>query len=178
MLFVLGWQHLKLLAFPIAILLLMIPIPAILFNHIVFPLQLLASRVGRCRCPPRASVLREGNIITLANTTSKCRGMQRYPLARLAAHPGHYYGTLPTRVTIRVLVAERDTSLFLPTPWIRLRNGIAAHYYGSAAAEGFFQPLRLFVFVAALRCCSASFDCCSGSRRHACFHPGLRRLHR
>ena len=46
-LFVLGWRHLKALAFPVAILLLMIPIPAIIYNQIVFPLQLLASEVGQ-----------------------------------------------------------------------------------------------------------------------------------
>jgi len=43
-LFVLGWQHLKLLAFPLAFLLLMVPLPAILFNQIAFP-----SRRAACR---------------------------------------------------------------------------------------------------------------------------------
>src|SRR5207302_2286095 len=41
-LFVFGWQHLRTLAFPIGLLLLMIPLPAIIFNQITFPLQLLA----------------------------------------------------------------------------------------------------------------------------------------
>ena len=69
-LFVLGWPHLKLLGFPIAVLLLMIPIPAILFNHIVFPLKLLASRVGEMSLSAAGiPVLREGNVITLAHTT-------------------------------------------------------------------------------------------------------------
>jgi len=45
-LYVLGWQHLRILALPIAFLLLMIPIPAIIFNQIAFPLQLQASRFG------------------------------------------------------------------------------------------------------------------------------------
>src|SRR5688500_15430207 len=45
-LFVLGWRHLRILALPLAFLLLMIPIPAIIFNQIAFPLQLLASRFG------------------------------------------------------------------------------------------------------------------------------------
>jgi exosortase len=45
-LFVLGWHHLRILAFPIAFLLLMIPLPAIIFNQIAFPLQLLASQFG------------------------------------------------------------------------------------------------------------------------------------
>jgi exosortase len=43
--FMSGWAHLRTLAFPIAFLLLMIPLPAIIFNQIALPLQLLASRV-------------------------------------------------------------------------------------------------------------------------------------
>ena len=69
-LFVLGWQHLRILAFPIAFLLLMIPIPAIIFNQIAFPLQLLASRVGEWAISAVGiPVLREGNVLMLAHTT-------------------------------------------------------------------------------------------------------------
>ena len=58
------------LAFPLGVLLLMIPIPAILFNQIVFPLQLLASQVGEAAVSAVGiPVLREGNVIFLANTT-------------------------------------------------------------------------------------------------------------
>ena len=40
-LFLYGWKNLKILMLPIAFLLLMIPIPAIVFNQVAFPLQLL-----------------------------------------------------------------------------------------------------------------------------------------
>src|SRR5262249_3327463 len=39
----LGWNYLRALLFPIAFLVLMIPIPTIVFNQITFPLQLLAT---------------------------------------------------------------------------------------------------------------------------------------
>src|SRR5690349_2360482 len=69
-LFVLGWQHLRILALPIGFLLLMIPIPAIIFNQIAFPLQLVASRFGESTLNLfHIPVLREGNVIILANTT-------------------------------------------------------------------------------------------------------------
>ena len=69
-LYVLGWRHLKLLAFPLGVLLLMIPIPAIIFNQVVFPLQLVASQAGEVTLQAAGiPVLREGNVITLANTT-------------------------------------------------------------------------------------------------------------
>ena len=45
-LFLFGGQVTRRLAFPISFLLLMIPLPAIVFNQIAFPLQILASRLG------------------------------------------------------------------------------------------------------------------------------------
>src|SRR5687768_16820083 len=69
-LFLLGWQHLRLLAFPLAFLLLMVPLPAIVFNHITFPLQLLASRVGEAVIAASGvPVLREGNVLFLPGRT-------------------------------------------------------------------------------------------------------------
>ena len=51
-------------------LLLMIPLPAILFNQIAFPLQVLASRLGVAMLRVGdIPVLREGNVITLSNIT-------------------------------------------------------------------------------------------------------------
>jgi len=68
--FLLGWQALRVLAFPVALLLLMIPIPALIFNQIAFPLQLLASQVGETALRTLGvPVLREGNVIVLANTS-------------------------------------------------------------------------------------------------------------
>ena len=56
--------------FPLAFLLLMSPIPRIVFNQIAFPLQLLASRFGEITLNVvGVPVLREGNVITLSNTT-------------------------------------------------------------------------------------------------------------
>ena len=69
-LFLFGWAHLRALAFPLAFLLLMIPMPAIIFNQIAFPLQLLASRAGEFAITTAdIPVLREGNVLVLANTT-------------------------------------------------------------------------------------------------------------
>ena len=65
-LFLLGWAHLRILAFPIAFLLLMIPLPAIVFNQIAFPLQLVASQMGEgVIALTGVPVLRDGNILHL-----------------------------------------------------------------------------------------------------------------
>ena len=71
-LFLAGWAHLRILAFPIAFLLLMIPLPAIVFNQIAFPLQLLASRLGEVAIAASGvPVLREGNVLLLPAGRSK-----------------------------------------------------------------------------------------------------------
>src|SRR6185436_18569513 len=68
--FLYGWKHLMVLAFPLLFLLLMIPLPAIIFNQIAFPLQILASRVGEVAIRTAdIPVLREGNVLVLANTS-------------------------------------------------------------------------------------------------------------
>ena len=46
-----GWNHFRAASFPWAFLILMIPLPAIVFNQITFPLQLLASKVAAITLP-------------------------------------------------------------------------------------------------------------------------------
>ena len=61
-----GWNFLRAALFPWAFLLLMIPIPAIVFNQITFPLQILASKVAAAALPLfGVPILREGNVINL-----------------------------------------------------------------------------------------------------------------
>ena len=63
-----GWRIFGALLFPWAFLLLMIPIPALLFNQITFPLQLLASKVSAGMLPLfGVPILREGNVINLSS---------------------------------------------------------------------------------------------------------------
>src|ERR1700722_133952 len=69
-LFLAGWRWLRLLLFPLTFALLMIPLPAIVFYQLAFPLQLLATRFGVAILQlAHIPVLREGNLIVLARTT-------------------------------------------------------------------------------------------------------------
>ncbi len=64
--FFLGWEMLGGLLFPLLFLILMVPIPAIVFNQITFPLQILASKLAAWSLPfCGVPVLREGNVINL-----------------------------------------------------------------------------------------------------------------
>jgi exosortase len=65
-LFLCGAAWLRVLAFPLAILFFMVPIPTIIYNNITFPLQLLASRVAaQALTLLDVPVLRSGNVLEL-----------------------------------------------------------------------------------------------------------------
>src|SRR5687768_4895860 len=153
-LFVLGWQHLRILAFPIAFLLLMVPIPAIIFNQIAFPLQLLASRFGESTLmAANIPVLREGNLIILANTTLEvaeaCSGIRS--LVSLLTLGIIYSYFTDERSWVRVVTTLSTIPIAIVANGLRVAGtGIAAHYYGEEAATGFFHTFSgWLVFVVA-----------------------------
>jgi exosortase len=153
-LYLLGRQHLKILAFPIAFLLLMIPIPAILFNQIAFPLQLFASNFGTAALRAFAvPVLREGNVIILANTTLEvaeaCSGIRSLvSLLTLGIVYGYF---ADRRFSARVAIALATVPIAVVANGLRVAGtGILAHAYGPEAAEGFFHTFSgWLVFIAA-----------------------------
>ena len=153
-LFILGWRYLKILIFPLGVLLLMIPLPAIIFNQIVFPLQLVASRAGEATLIAAGiPVLREGNVMILANTTLEvaqaCSGIRSLvSLLTLAIVFGYF--TDP-RNGVRLAIALSAVPVAIIANALRVAGtGIAAHHYGAAAAEGFFHSFSgWIVFIAA-----------------------------
>lgn len=63
-----GTAWLKKLAFPLLLLCFMVPIPAVIFNSITFPLQMLATRLADGALTVlNVPVLREGNILELSS---------------------------------------------------------------------------------------------------------------
>lgn len=153
-LFVLGLPAFRILMFPLAFLILMIPIPAIIFNQIAFPLQLLASQVGEMGIGAAGvPVLREGNVITLAHTTLEvaeaCSGIRSLiSLLTLGIVYGYF---TDSRTLVRTLVALSTVPIAIVANAARVAGtGIAAHYIGREAAEGFFHTFSgWLVFVLA-----------------------------
>jgi exosortase len=152
--FVLGWRHLWALAFPVAFLLLMIPIPAIVFNQIAFPLQLLASQTGEVALRAFSiPVLREGNVMILANTTLEvaeaCSGI-RSLVSLLTLGILYGYFTDP-RPWMRTVIALSTIPIAIAANAARVTGtGVLAHYYGVEAATGFFHTFSgWLVFVVA-----------------------------
>jgi exosortase len=142
-LFVWGPSHVRQLAFPLALLPLMVPLPALVFNEIAFPLQLVASRVGEAAVAAAGiPVLREGNVLELPNTTlavaEACSGIR----------------SLISLITLAIVLAYfteqrsagRAAIVLSAVPIAILANasrvagtGLTAHWFGAKVAEGFFH---------------------------------------
>lgn len=149
-----GWTAFRVLAFPLAFLFLMVPIPAIIFNRIAFPLQLFASQVGEFTLSSLGiPVLREGNVMVLANTTLEvaeaCSGI-RSLISLLTLGIVYGYFTDP-RVSVRTVIALATIPIAILANGARVAGtGVAAHYFGEQAAQGFFHEFSgWMVFVAA-----------------------------
>jgi len=148
-LFLFGWRRLRILAFPLAFLFLMIPLPAIIFNQIAFPLQLFASRVGELALTTvDIPVLREGNVLILANTSLEvaeaCSGIRSLvSLLTLGIVFGYF---ADQRGWVRALIALSTIPIAVITNGARVAGtGVAAHQFGPGAAEGFLHEFSGWV---------------------------------
>jgi exosortase len=150
-----GWSFFRALLFPWAFLLLMIPIPAIVFNQITFPLQLLASQVASTVLPwLGVPVLREGNVIVLPamalEVADACSGIRSLmSLATLAV----IYGYLMERkIAVRVLLAVASLPIAVAANSFRVViTGLLVQYWDPDKAQGFFHEFQgWLMFVASL----------------------------
>lgn len=142
-LFIWGWEHFRVLAFPIAFLLLMIPLPAIVFNQLAFPLQLVASRAGETAIAAAGiPVLREGNLLHLPGRTLEvaeaCSGIRSLvSLLMLAIVLGYF---TERRAGPRVILALAAVPIAILANATRVAGtGLASHWISPEAADGFFH---------------------------------------
>ncbi len=101
MVFLLGWQYLRVLAFPVVLLFFKVPIPAVIYNNITFPLQLVASRAAESALQLMSiPVLRRGNILELPQQTlsvvEACSGIRSLlSLSFLSLVYGYFFESKP-----------------------------------------------------------------------------------
>jgi exosortase len=150
----LGSAFLRELLFPLAFLLFMIPLPALVMNGVAFPLQLLAAQSATfCIEAAGIPVLREGNTIVLASTTLEvveaCSGIRSLQ-ALLAL--GAVYGFFTQRaVWKRWALLMSSIPIAIATNAFRVAGtGFLAHFVGPETAQGFYHGFAgWFVFAAA-----------------------------
>lgn len=142
-LFLFGAAHLRVLVFPIAFLLLMIPPPAILFNQLALPLQLFASRMGEgIIAAAGVPVLRDGNVLHLPTRSLEvveaCSGIRSLiSLLMLALVLGYF---ADRRIGARITLAIAAVPLAIVANAIRVAGtGIASEWVSPSAADGFFH---------------------------------------
>lgn len=154
---ILGPEFRRVLTVPLVMLLFMIPPPGIFFAAITSPLQSFAAHVaGQTLAALGIPVLREGNVITLANTSLEvaeaCSGI-RSVITLMAAAATFACVTGASRWRALTLVAISIPIAVVANAARVAGTGVLAYHYGSSAAEGFLHTMSgwlLFVGAAAL----------------------------
>lgn len=154
----LGWAGMRALAFPLGFLFLMVPLPALVYNEIVFPLQLLASRFATTclKATGIVPVVREGNLLILPYYTLElveaCSGIRS--LMSLVALAVAYGYMAEKRIIVRILLV----ALMVPTAVMSngfrvMVTAVLTRSGGPKAAEGFLHAFSGWVlFLAAAMC--------------------------
>ena len=141
--FIGGWQWMRLVFFPLSLLLLTIPMPPVIFYQAAFPLQLLATKFGVAALQVfDVPVLREGNIITLAQVTLEvteaCSGIRSLvSLSALATLYGYFTDDSTWR---RAAISLSSVPIAIVANGLRVAGtGLAAHFIAPSTATGFFH---------------------------------------
>ena len=150
-----GWPTFRAVLFPWACLILMIPIPALIFQKVTFPMQIFASKIAAALLPlAGVPVYREGNIITLPNkpleVVQACSGIRSLlTLITLAIIYGYL---LEKRKSIRILLALSAVPIAILANSLRIvGTGLLVQYWDPDKAEGFYHTFQgLLIFVVSL----------------------------
>jgi exosortase len=152
-----GRSMLRELRFPLLVLLLAIPFPAVVYNQITFPLQIFASKMASAALPLfGVPVLRDGNIIQLPSmrleVAEACSGIRSLmSLFTAAIFYGYFLERSPRR---RVILALAALPIAVFANGVRiLGTGLAVQYWDPEKAMGFFHEFSgWLIFVVSLIC--------------------------
>jgi exosortase len=152
-----GWDMLKELRFALLVLLLAIPIPAIVFNELTFPLQMLASKLASGLLPLfGVPVLREGNVIELPamklEVAEACSGIRSLmSLFTLAVFYGYFLEKSWVR---RVILVLASIPIAIAANAVRIfGTGLCVQYWDADKATGFFHEFSGWImFLVSLGC--------------------------
>jgi exosortase len=150
-LLLLGSQVLRILAFPLCFLFLMVPLPQSLVNMVAFPLQLVAADWAvQLLYYLRIPALREGNIIHLPSTTlfvaEACSGLRSLMALITLGVVFAYFFRKSWGERILIVLSAIPIAILVNSLRVAL-SGILTYRFGEKAAEGLvheFQGLTTF----------------------------------
>ncbi len=145
-----GWAWLRALAFPIAFLLFCIPLPHLLYNEIVFPLQFIASSFATriLEILNIFPIMREGNVLVMPGlrleVVEACSGI-RSLISLLALAAGYGYLAEKSNVVRWFMFLAMIPLAIISNGTRVMITALMAHYIGPQAAEGFMHEFSGWV---------------------------------
>lgn len=150
-----GWRRLRALAFPLGYLLFMIPWPAVVYAQVTFPLEFLASRWAAAALRAvQVPVLREGNLLVLANYTLQvaqaCSGIRS--LVSLVTLAVSYAYLAEKQMWVRLALVGMMVPIAVVSNAFRIfGTGVLTAEVSPRLARGFFHEFSgWLVFLAAM----------------------------
>lgn len=149
-----GWEFGKALFLPIAYLVFMIPLPAIVWNKIAFPLKLFATKIAIGVIGFLGiTVYGEGNIIHLSNTTLEvvdaCSGL-RSLTSLLALSAAFALITDHSKLKKFIIFISAIPIAILVNIFRLSATAVLAKFYGPQVAQGFLHDASgIIVFIIA-----------------------------
>ena len=171
-----GTEYLRIFSFPLFLLFFMVPIPAVIYNQLTFPLQILASKAAETTIDwLQIPVIREGNVLILPqqtlNVVEACSGIRSLlTLTFLSLVYGYFF---EKRAWVRVVLFLSTIPIAIVANAGRVAfTGVISQFKPDLAEGWFHEAQGWVIFMIALAILIAFHQliirtCNIISRRHA-----------
>jgi exosortase len=149
-----GTQYVKIFFFPLFLLFFMVPIPAIIYNQLTFPLQMRASEAAEWAISALGiPIIREGNVLELAsqklNVVEACSGIRSLLTLTFVALVYGYFAEKKMWIRVALFFATIPIAILANAGRVTL-TGIVANY-NPALADGFIHEAQgMVIFLVAM----------------------------